>query len=166
MNSKQLSFDCVNKYGPLTWREIEWGITNELIDWRVVKSIAIEKLSSESDQPNELAILNSDDSLELASILRNLSSSEPQELEGNIRSKWLRIVLADLFSRRNEVTDPLAEVERTYADFGYPEEIESFVRYMPASDGYDPQVHTHQENIDRLYSNWSSYVLGLNIGRP
>lgn len=162
MNSKQkqLLFDCVNKYGPLTWREVEWGIASELIDWHVVKSMAIEKLSSDSDQPNELAILSSDDPLELASSLRNLASSEPQELEADIRSKWLRIILADLLGRRDEVTDPLVEVERIYADFGYPEEIEGFVRYMPASDGYDPEAHTHQENVDRLYRNWSSYVFG------
>ena len=160
MNSDRLSYECVNKYGPLSWREIEWGIKRELIDWDIVKDMAFERISSESDQPNELAILSTDDPIELISAVRNLASSEPQEMETGMRSKWLRIVLAELFILRNEVADPLAEVERIYADFGYPEEIESFVRYMPASGGYDPQQHTHQENIDRLYRNWSNYVLG------
>ncbi|ELY2515442.1 DUF2247 family protein, partial [Cronobacter malonaticus] len=40
----------------------------------------------------------------------------------------------------------------------YPEKIESFVRYMPSTGGYDPSKHTAEENIQRLYSNWKDYL--------
>ncbi|EKM0378388.1 DUF2247 family protein, partial [Cronobacter turicensis] len=42
--------------------------------------------------------------------------------------------------------------------FDYPEEIKSFVRYMPVSEDYDPSKHTVEENIQRLYSNWKDYL--------
>ena len=131
MNLNRLPYEYMNKYGPLTWREIEWGIKHELIGWDVVKDMAIERMSSESDQSNELVILNTNDPMDLIGAVRNLASSEPEEIEIEMRSKWLKIVLANLFLHKVEVGDPLAEVERIYADFDYPEEIESFVRYMP-----------------------------------
>ena len=40
------------------------------------------------------------------------------------------------------------EVEVIYADFDYPYEIESFIKYMPPSDGYDPSTHSQIENIN------------------
>ncbi|ENW7688323.1 DUF2247 family protein, partial [Neisseria gonorrhoeae] len=43
-------------------------------------------------------------------------------------------------------------------DFDYPEEIESFVRYMPPKDGYIPSNHSYEENIARLYSHWEHYL--------
>ncbi|HFC6348968.1 TPA: DUF2247 family protein, partial [Neisseria lactamica] len=45
-----------------------------------------------------------------------------------------------------------------YADFDYPEEIESFVRYMPPKDGYIPSAHSNEENIARLYVHWERYL--------
>jgi hypothetical protein len=48
---------------------------------------------------------------------------------------WLYLVLAWIYDHRDEFADPLAEIETVYADFGYPEEIEGLVRYLPAPPG-------------------------------
>lgn len=52
----------------------------------------------------------------------------------------------------------LEEIENIYADFEYPEEMESFVRYMPSTDGYNPSLHSLAENESRLINNWKSYI--------
>ncbi|MGH8558482.1 MAG: DUF2247 family protein [Methylococcales bacterium] len=52
--------------------------------------------------------------------------------------KWFFLVLAWLFEKITNVSDPLSEVEAIYADFDDPPEIEAFVSYMPVTDGYDP----------------------------
>ncbi|WP_416172281.1 DUF2247 family protein [Actimicrobium sp. CCC2.4] len=49
-------------------------------------------------------------------------------------------------------------MEKIYADFNYPHEIEHFVRYMPVSGDYDPAQHTINENIIRLFYNWRIYL--------
>lgn len=160
MNPNPLAYEFIQEKSPLTWAEAQWGCQQEFINWFVLKDMAMERL----EQGSELA-----DEIELAGLLENegdraqelaqkLAASEPSQPQAGIEKKWLFLVLADLFLRRHEVADALAEVESIYADFGYPEEIESFVRYMPAAAGYDPLQHTHAQNQQRLFLNWSNYI--------
>ena len=59
----------------------------------------------------------------------------------------------------NWILDPLESIEIIYADFDYPAEIESFVRYMPVNDEYDPWAHSDAENEQRLLTHWKDYLL-------
>jgi hypothetical protein len=53
-----------------------------------------------------------------------------------------------------------------YADFEYPHEIASFVRFMPTTDGYDPRQFSKPENEKRLFDLWQKYLTaaGLEFG--
>ncbi len=48
---------------------------------------------------------------------------------------WLYLLLAWLFENRTSFSDPWVEIEKVYADFGYPKEISGFVRFMPVPKG-------------------------------
>jgi hypothetical protein len=86
-------------------------------------------------------------------------SRDEGELDSeSIKMKWLVATLSDLYERRNEVADPLGEVEGIYSDFDYPECIEGFVRYMPTSDGYDASKFSRNENEQRLFLTWSEFI--------
>jgi hypothetical protein len=63
-----------------------------------------------------------------------------------------------LYDNRDRFPDPLQEVAEVYADFGYPESISGFVKYLPPSDGYQPELHTKEENQQRLYQHWREYL--------
>ena len=63
-------------------------------------------------------------------------------------------MLNNLFIQRNKFQDSLGGVEKIYADFNYPEEIESFVRYMPLSDDFDLSSVTNDEMNLRMHANW------------
>ncbi|MFH4113778.1 DUF2247 family protein, partial [Acinetobacter baumannii] len=63
-----------------------------------------------------------------------------------------------LWINRESFEDTLDEVESIYTDFDYPAEIESFIKYIPPTDGYDPSIHSHTENINHLMSNWEKYL--------
>ncbi|HEZ8210006.1 TPA: DUF2247 family protein, partial [Neisseria gonorrhoeae] len=102
----------------------------------------------------KLSLTNKSNILELKPVLEDLAS----ETRGYSPKNWLYILLNDVFHRKEEFYGPLGEVEKIYADFDYPEEIESFVRYMPPKDGYIPSAHTYEENIARLYSHWEHYL--------
>ncbi|HCU41239.1 MAG TPA: DUF2247 domain-containing protein [Acinetobacter nosocomialis] len=83
--------------------------------------------------------------------------SETNE-DSMIREKWLYILLSWLWINRESFEDPLDEVESIYTDFDYPAEIESFIKYIPPTDGYDPSLYSYAENINRLMKNWEIYL--------
>lgn len=49
-------------------------------------------------------------------------------------------------------------MESIYTDFDYPAEMDSFIKYMPPTDGYDPSLNSYTENINRLMKNWENYL--------
>ncbi|MNL84591.1 hypothetical protein D3C87_2126040 [compost metagenome] len=65
------------------------------------------------------------------------------------------LLLNWVFEHREQFTDPLGMIETIYADFDYPEEITSFVRYMPTQH---PLSNLMDLNIERLYHNWKMYL--------
>lgn len=111
-------------------------------------------LSDHDERVFKLSLINKSNILELKPVLEDLAS----EMRDYSPKHWLYVLLSDVFHRKEEFEDPLGEVEKIYADFDYPEEIESFVRYMPPKDGYIPSAHTYEENIARLYSHWEHYL--------
>lgn len=88
--------------------------------------------------------------------VQKLASSEPPSDPNILNSKWLYLALAWLFEHRSECPDPLDEVAALYSDFGYPSEIEHFVRYMPM---VGPRLGSHTEYARRLYEYWKRYLV-------
>ena len=81
-----------------------------------------------------------------------------EERERIAKDKWLYLSLASLFENKEYMDDPLSVVEDIYADFEYPPEIQSFVRYMPATDNYAPRDHTAEENNERLMGLFEAFL--------
>ncbi|MEP7763816.1 DUF2247 family protein [Sanguibacter sp. 25GB23B1] len=79
--------------------------------------------------------------------------SEPERV-------WLYLALAWLHDHRREHADPLQLIEMLYADFGYPTEIETLVRYMPATPGAPTGVMALEERwTDYLRQKSSEYAM-------
>jgi hypothetical protein len=74
--------------------------------------------------------------------------------EGTARKKWLYVVLKRLYEERDQFPDPLGLVEEIYAAFDYPEEMEDFVRWMPAKQ----PVADERSGLARIEQNWRSYL--------
>ena len=74
---------------------------------------------------------------------------------------WRRRALNWLYDHRDDVIDPLGVVEELYAHFGYPEDMASFVRYMPPVD-WTPQPGRPAENLAHLMRAWARF----NAGAP
>lgn len=106
----------------------------------------------------ELAGLSKSDVSMVGELLDRLANNSTDEDNIEAKAKWLYLQLAWLFENRLTIDDPLGEVEKIYADFDYPEDVASFVRYMPASDEYDPSMHSADENLLRLMTKWEGYL--------
>jgi hypothetical protein len=155
-----IPFDFVRPRARFSWRDIQFGLEAQLLDLRAPVDFAIDQLMNEEESDPrlvELAALNGEQ--DYRSYVEPLANATPEESIDKIRAKWLYLVLAWILEHKNEYPDPLGAVEEVYADFGYPESVASFVRYMPsgASD-----LGSQPRNEARLFENWKSFLEGCS----
>jgi len=146
----------INERAVLTWRETLFGIENELLASGAAVDLAVDKVATRDDVASallELAGLEKGEATQ--ALVEQLASTEPDQDAGKIQSKWLYLVLAWIFEHRENYPDPLQTVEEVYADFGHPERIADFVRYMPMNE---PDLGSRELNEQRLYEKWKRYV--------
>lgn len=151
----------------LAWSDIAWGFQNGWLDAVSVVEYAVSQLAEGEDQSVavvELAGLTRSEFVEVPFLLEKVVSTGAEDSTIS-RRKWLYLVLAWVYEHRADLADPLEVVEQLYADFGYPEEIQGFVRYMPPESNYEPKAHTHAENVDRLLSKWKEYLDCFEAGQ-
>jgi hypothetical protein len=140
----------------MTWRDILFGLEQELLDPSAPVDFALEQLAQEKEPAPELRELAGLGKQEQSrSLVESLAHREQDEAIGRARRKWLYLVLAWILEHRDEFTDPLRTVEEVYADFGYPAEIASFVRYMPSNA---PDLGSREQNEARLFARWLAYL--------
>lgn len=143
------------RLGRPTWRDILFGLEQELLDPAAVPELAAVELD-QPDPPAELIELVSVPPG--ASILREVQSLASREPAGSApapNEKWLYLVLAWLFEHRADLPDPLDDVETVYAEFDYPTEVGRFVRYMPSEE---PDLGSRELNEARLVDKWERYL--------
>ncbi len=152
--------EFIEKKADLSWCDIKWGYENNLIGAEVAikKAENIVLNGNYTKTELELSFLIPSESNDILSFFNKLCRETNEEENSIIREKWLYILLSWLWKNRESFEDPLSEVENIYANFDYPAEIENFITYMPPTDGYDPSIHSHTENINHLMSNWEKYL--------
>ena len=150
MSSSVKSIDCIQQHGPWTCAEVEWALSRHLIVLQTVKGLAWTESHPKGEFNLDVLAKQVDVAAFFAEIGTASNPCEVDESSGDAATsmKWLLALLAELYARRDSIADPLGDVEMIYADFDYPECMESFVRYMPVTDGYDPAEHTYEQNIE------------------
>jgi len=139
-----------------TWRSIRFGLENELLDPRAAVEFAVDGVAeTDTPSPDLLDLAGSSKSDPIAELVGRLAAAEPEFPEAKLYDEWLYLVLAWLYEHRNEYTDPLQRVEEVYADFGYPERVAGFVRYMPMGG---PDLGSREANERRLFDKWQEYL--------
>ena len=158
MKQKTIPWPFIRQHASLTWRDVLWGYEHQLLGWTDVVALARDRIRSDSEQLElELSCLGKEEATRVGEVLRQIAASEPQPTD-QTANKWLYLTLAWTFDNIKLLVDPLGEVEAIYADFDYPPDIESFVRYMPPARDYDPTTHSREQNERRLIENWSNYL--------
>ncbi len=150
-------YEFLKQRPAVSWGEALWAYDRQLIEWTTLVELAVRRLESGSDDELEieLAGLSKANADEARELLRKLA--RPIDPDATKR-KWLCFVLTWILENRLAFNDPLDVVASVYADFGYPKEVAAFVKYMPATDGYDASAHTYEQNIERLYDNWRRFT--------
>lgn len=140
----------------MSWGDVRFGLTNQLLDTQAAIEMAVDQVG-ECEDPSgsllELAGAGKNDPV--VELVEQLAGGESPRSEEETRNKWLFLVLAWIYEHQSEYPDPLQRVEEVYADFGYPEHIASFVRYMPMQ-GTD--LGSREANERRLFERWKQYL--------
>jgi hypothetical protein len=160
MIPKPLPIVSINSLPPLTWSEIAYAYSEQFIGWRTAVELAIKSIEQGRTDTDmlDLASVDKSETWKVGELLQRLVSKELPQSASSVREKWLFIFLQWLYDNRDRFPDPLQEIEEVYADFGYPEAINGFVRFLPPNDGYQPELHTKEENQQRLYQRWKEYL--------
>jgi len=155
----------VRKHLNLSWKDALWGYEHQMIGWPSIVDLAMDRLCAGSNDTLEIELsgLNKMEVQQIGELLRKLADTKCDGNKEISQRKWLYLILAWLFENKTNVPDPLGQIETIYADFDYPVEVESFVRYMPVTDGYNPSLHSKDENEIRLYENWQKYLTAAKL---
>jgi len=145
---------------PLSWKDIEYGYAHQLMGWRTITDIAVNKVEQGSANPLELELagVGKDTDWKISDLVHRLANGEPPQGESEVAEKWLFVALKWLYENRSDFQNPLREVEEIYAEFDYPSAVSQFVGFLPPANGYRPESHTPEENQQRLYDLWAAYL--------
>jgi hypothetical protein len=150
----RLPYSFIEKFGPLTWPEIDFGFTRELISADVVIEFARACVAkSEEANPLEVKIAESSVNDAISGDLRKLSHIDVDRAQ--IKKKWVLLLLTWMYQHRSMISDPLTLIEDIYTEFDYPEEIAPLIRYMPS---VDPDLGSKELNEARLIKKWGEFV--------
>jgi hypothetical protein len=144
---------------PLTWAEVKYGWSRQLLGWRTVTDIAASKVEEGSGGALavDLAAVGNDDDWKIDGLVQRLSENETEPVD-EIEETWLFIALKWLYENKADFKNPLREVEELYAEFDYPSVISQLVGFLPPANGYRPELRTSEENEKLLYDLWAAYL--------
>ncbi len=156
MEQLKIPASFVIERASMSWREVRFGIDDELLAPGAAVDFALEQLST-LDNPAaaliELAISRRDERLK--ELIDRLADLEPEISAQDLRDKWLYLVLAWIYQHRSGFTDPLQTAEGVYADFGYPSQMVGFIKYQPMEG---PDLGSREANERRMMGRWKAYL--------
>lgn len=159
MSDKLIPLQFVQSKSSLNWRDCLWAYKRELLTWKDLIQVALERVKSGSDNVLEIELSNvGKDSVWKVSELAQALAEQGGNSEEESKQKWLFLCLGWAYENREKIPDPLGAVEGIYADFDYPSVIESFVRFLPPSDEYVPAKFSQEQNHQRLMTKWSEFL--------
>lgn len=147
---------------PLDWALIYYGIKNEILSIDIAQEFACRKLEHDEQMSEEELVLswNSNNRLDVLELIEKIL-----EIQGNVdesiekaKDKFRIAIIIHLRNTEKDVTKLLEQLNITYADFGYPVDMEKFISYMPNNDEYIPANHTFEDNRSCLLSKVDDFI--------
>ncbi|MDG5471394.1 DUF2247 family protein [Jeotgalibacillus sp. ET6] len=72
--------------------------------------------------------------------------------------KWRYCILKTIRKDTEDNKILLEKVTQVYSDFNYPEVMEEMIYYNEPKDGFNPLLHTKDENINRLIKKIDDFL--------
>ena len=133
--------------------ELAWAFSNGVIGAQAVVDIAISMVAGGDGSALVLSLAGLTHA-ELPEVKELLQSQGASDNEGEIRAKWLWLVLSWIYETHGTSSAAFDALDALYADFGYPEEMEPFGPYASAYQAKDDP----NEAREVVLSEWRSYL--------
>ncbi|EST12732.1 DUF2247 family protein [Sporolactobacillus laevolacticus] len=150
------------------WKTLYVGFNLGLIKNSDITNYAVDFLGShsESDNQNIVELAWGGNDIDYERLLRNIlresnvddlvPDSDVWQLETR---KWRFGILTDLeIMYQNDPEELLNKIAEVYADFDYPEDMDSFINYLTPKAGYDPSLYSPKENVARLMNYFNVFL--------
>lgn len=149
----QIPWGFIKQRCELSWREILFGLDNELLAADAPIEVAIDALGDDP-LPDVMALAISERWDAVRPHVEQLAKAEAAQSDDEIRDKWLYLALAWTLENAGQLNRPLDIVHEVYVDFGYPAALRSF---DPEASTDDPFIsHEHTQKL--LFARWRAFV--------
>jgi hypothetical protein len=138
---------------PMTAEDLAYGLERGFLKPADAVTLATHEVGGGADDDllAALGCLLRDEADRAREVLELLDDPERVHDPGESARKWLYLQLKAAYDERGRLSDPLGVVEEIYADFGYPQAVSPFVRYMPLRPGAEP-------GTSPLMDRWRDYL--------
>ncbi len=153
-------FDEINM--PLDWLMVYYGISSNILRLDIAQDFACRKLEHDellSEDELELAwnVTNRLDILELIRKILGNQEIRKDSLE-QAKEKILLAVIIHLREKEKNISTLLEKIDVVYADFDYPQKMESFVSYMPVEDDSSAANYTIEDRKKILLLRLDDFI--------
>ena len=139
-----------HKVPNFNWEELKYGPNKHYMDECGVSQYASETLTLDScDKQVELSSLDTEELFSAHELLHSLAQNnstikDPSKI-------WIYILLSWLFENKHNHIDPFEIIDEICADFEYPEELSTLIKYMPTTE-------SSATSEDQLVHNWEDFL--------
>jgi hypothetical protein len=150
------------------WKTLYVGLKLGLIEYSDITNFAVEFLASHPDSNNQniIQLAWGGNDIDYERLLENiLKESNVDDLfpDSDVwqfeKRKWRFGILIYLKRiHQDDFEELLNKVAEVYADMDYPEDMDSFINYLTPKDGYNPSLHSPEENVARLINLFNNFL--------
>jgi hypothetical protein len=150
------------------WRTLYVGLKLDLIKYSDIVNYAVEFLTKHPDISNQniVQLAWGGDDIDYESLLVDIlkeSHINDLNLDADVwqfeKRKWRFGILTYLKVKyQDDFEGLLNEVAEVYADFNYPEDMDSFINYLEPKDGFNPSQYSKEESVIRLINLFNHFM--------
>jgi hypothetical protein len=131
----------------VSWNTIKVGYDLDRLTSDEVGRFAVQYLETHSDLVNEyifeliLGIKKEDVSTDIKKVFTSLGLKMPEKNTPEWNKEWYKwryCIANEMVKSITNEEELLERIEGVYADFGYPEDMSSFIYYMPQEENIPP----------------------------
>ncbi|WP_062987687.1 DUF2247 family protein [Nocardia anaemiae] len=147
--------DFVASWAYLTPGELRYGYQNDWLTSEDVVQLTLTSVvpsSTKMDVVSDISLLLSDELYRLPELMDKLADHNDEV--------WIYLTLAWVHENQSKFDEPLQTVELLYADFGYPDDVAAFVRFMPPPTGGLPGMLGIKQRWQQYLVDKRAHFLG------
>ncbi|MBD1221954.1 DUF2247 family protein [Virgibacillus halodenitrificans] len=150
------------------WKTLYVGFKLDLIKYSDIVNYAVEFLTKhpENSDQNIIQLAWGGNEIDYENLLVDIlkdSHINDFNLDADLwqleKRKWRFGILAYLKMKyQDDFEELLNKITEVYADFNYPEDMDTFINYLEPKDGFNPSQYPKEDNVIRLINLFNYFM--------